>query len=57
MSLARVLPPGDSGIAPGATELLELVDRWGDKPGDPRELALDALLRILPIARATVAFS
>ena len=28
--------PRDSGIAPRATERLELVDRWGDKLGDPR---------------------
>jgi hypothetical protein len=39
-----ILPSSEGGIAPGATELLELVDRWGDKPGDARQLALDALL-------------
>jgi hypothetical protein len=42
---------------PRATELVELVDRSGDKPGDPRELALTRSVRIPHIDGATVTFS
>jgi hypothetical protein len=54
----EILPPrGSAASRPRATELVELVDRWTEKPGDPRELALTRFLRIPHIDGATVAFS
>jgi hypothetical protein len=52
-----ILPSSEGGIAPGATELLELVDRWGDKPATPESWRWTRSWTTLPIDRATVALS